>query len=293
VIIPPLSSNEWELEFDRYKQSPEFIKINSHMTIEEFKKIYYIEFIHRIAGRITGLLYIIPLVFFYYQKKIPKENNILYLSITFLFATQGFMGWYMVSSGLVSNPYVSHFRLALHLIIACVIYNLILLLYIRNKWNMGQRWINQSEKSYNKILPSICIILLYLQIFLGGLTAGLDAGLVYNTFPLMGGNIIPAEVIGINIFDIKNFYDPVFVQLMHRGFAVILFCFCFGLAIYLYSLSVKDYAIYILMAIIGQFLLGVFTLVYSVPIYLGLLHQLFAIVLLTIIFKVYYFLLKS
>ena len=127
-VIPPITDSEWAEEFAKYKTSPEYLKLNSHMVVGEFKFIFWLEFIHRFIARLTGLIYFLPLLYFYIKGKINVKSGGVYLLTLMLFAMQGFIGWYMVKSGLVNMPHVSHFRLAAHLIIAFFIYHSIVIL---------------------------------------------------------------------------------------------------------------------------------------------------------------------
>ena len=131
-ILPPFNSEAWEAEFGKYKQSPEYIKYNSGMSLTEFKSIYLLEFYHRIAGRVTSLLYLIPLIFFIAARKISRKDAGAYIFALILLAGQGVMGWYMVKSGLISDPHVSHFRLAAHLMLAVFLYIILFWQLIKN-----------------------------------------------------------------------------------------------------------------------------------------------------------------
>ncbi len=292
-VIPPLNDDDWQYEFTKYQQSPEYQKKNSNMTVSEFKFIFWLEFIHRLAGRVAGLLYLLPLLYFAINGKIAKKSYPSYFAILLLFAIQGFMGWYMVKSGLVLEPYVSHFRLACHLIIAVMIYNLLFYKLMSNNFD-----ILLIDKKINlKWQQAFCllsIIVIYLQIFLGGLVAGLDAGLVYNNFPLMDNNFI-AEEIQFKQLNIDSFSDPVFIQFIHRINAYII---CFSVILFAINLrkinhpKLNKIAYYAFMALVLQMLTGIITLLYSVPIIIALLHQFLAIILLSSILWGY-FLLKS
>ncbi len=266
-IIPPLSENDWDIEFSKYQTSPEFKLINNKMDLEAFKKIFWLEFFHRLAGRIIGLCFFIPAIFFWYYNKLTQKTKKSLLLITFIGLAQGFMGWYMVKSGLASTPYVSHFRLTFHLLLALAIFGLSLNEALRLYYN----------SKYKENLASInlvCIILTTIQIALGGLVAGLDAGLIYNTFPLMGEHIYPSEIFSENIGSYLS--SPALVQFFHRVNACILSLVIFYLAIK--ELNHKNYysALTLTLLIIFQFMLGVLTLIFQVPVFLGSLHQLFA-----------------
>ncbi len=279
-IVPPLTKESWEKEFSSYKTSPEYKKINHDFSLDDFKNIFWLEFIHRILGRITGLIIILPAIFFGLKKQLRKPTP--YITMSLLVISQGIMGWYMVKSGLVDNPHVSHYRLAVHLILAVLLYSVILWEVFYRHCEEHLRCDAVSHGLLRHCIPrndaTLTLLLIYLQIFLGALVAGLDAGMVYNEFPMMGNGFIPNEFeLSWNMFN-----DPVSVQFLHRTMAYIV-VFSIGL-ISFRLLKYNKYLAYILLAIVtAQFLLGIFTLVYIVPIKLALAHQLFAVLLLSIV----------
>ena len=293
-ILPPLNEDSWHIEFEKYKLSPEYQKINFGMNLSEFKSIYLIEFIHRIAGRITGLLYIIPLLIFVFKGYIkPNEFGIYFVGL-FLFLCQGVMGWYMVKSGLVFDPHVSHYRLAMHLLLA-------ILLYILFFWQFMKRTLTvmllptivsvSSEKTWCKLSISVLVV----QIVLGGFVAGLNGGLVYNQFPMMGEGIIPPEIKIANL-SLLSFSDPVFVQFAHRMTAyllsinIVIFCIK-GRKITNKKFLLALICIFILLVM--QVLVGIVTLVYHVPIEFALLHQMGGVLLLSSLVWAYFLLHNS
>lgn len=292
-VIPPINDQQWQGEFAKYQQFPEYQQKNINMTLSEFKLIFWLEFIHRLAGRITGLLYLVPLLYFLINKKIYGKAIPIYLSVLILFAAQGFMGWYMVKSGLSLQPYVSHFRLACHLILAVIIYSL---LFDQLLGNNAEILLipNDMNLSNQKFLSILSIIIVYVQIFLGGLVAGLDAGLVYNSFPLMGDSFIPQEVTAFS-FNLRSLSDPVIIQFIHRIGAYLV---CFSLIFLSISLiktshpKLKKVAYSIMLALILQMLAGIITILCQVPIFIALGHQIFAVILLSTILWCY-FLLRS
>jgi cytochrome c oxidase assembly protein subunit 15 len=268
-VIPPVNQDAWELEFNKYKMFPEYKILNSTLSIKEFKFIFMVEFLHRILGRIIGLAMIVPFIYFYYKRYILKQDLPKYLIIFVMIGLQGVIGWYMVKSGLAKDPYVSHYRLSIHLITAIALYSFIIWQIISSS-NFGDTSL--------KLKLSSLLGIIYLQTFFGAMVAGLKAGLVYNTFPLMGATFIPYEL------DISDLNNAVTVQFIHRILAYIVFV----LSIYFsYDIYKKDQnkgrgiAFAILTACLLQLLLGVLTLLYSVPIFLGLAHQFGAILLIT------------
>ena len=278
--FPPTGQIAWQVEFDKYKESPEYLKINEGMSLNDFKSIYWLEYIHRIAGRITVLIYIVPLIFFLLSRKISLNKIAYFLLIAVLFFLQGFAGWYMVKSGLIDNPYVNPFRLSIHLSLAVIIYSMLFwqrihipseVILFSSKYNLSP--------TKNALL---CLLFTcFCQIFVGGMVAGLKAGLVYNSFPLMGGSIIPPELYQSDLnFDLIS--NPVFIQFLHRMIAEIVFFLGINLVYKSFkspSIKLKRASVYIFFAILLQVLGGIFTLIYSLPIVLALFHQISAIFL--------------
>ncbi len=282
-ILPPLNEAAWISEFDKYKQTPEYIQINNNMNLAEFKSIFWLEFIHRIAGRITGILYIFPLIYFLFNKTINRKKIYIYLIGLILLISQGIAGWYMVKSGLTSAPCVSHFRLAIHLLLAIALYTLLFWQLMGASFDKIPTSSMKSDLAPLNIGLNICVILLFIQITFGAFVAGLDAGIVYNQFPLMGGSIIPNEITS-GRFGLNSFYDPVFVQFIHRMLAyivtiAILVNWLIGLKIQ--NLLLSKSLVYLIITLILQVMVGILTLIYLVPITLALLHQIGAVILLS------------
>jgi cytochrome c oxidase assembly protein subunit 15 len=282
-IIPPMNDLDWNLEFDKYKNSPEFEQIHNYFMLSDFKKIFWLEFIHRIFGRVTGMAILLPALFFWYKGMLRDYKP--YVTMIVLVGFQGFMGWWMVKSGLVEDPHVSHFRLAAHLITAMCLYSVIFWEWLEVRYNYKNIHSLGADQKANVlylmsrndvlIIVNITILLLFAQIFLGALVAGLDAGMIYNTFPLMGNSFIPSE------FDFSWYmlYDPASVQFLHRCVAYLLAIVALILA---YRLP-KKFGIMLIITVSLQILLGICTVVYVVPIYLALIHQLFAVFLLSLV----------
>ncbi len=293
-ILPPLNEDSWHIEFEKYKLSPEYKKNNFGMDSSEFKSIYLIEFIHRIVGRITGLLYIIPLLIFIFKGYIKPNEVGIYLSGVFLFLCQGAMGWYMVKSGLVLDPHVSHYRLAAHLFLAILLY--ILFFWQFMKHILALMLLPSLVSVYEeKAWCKLSIAVLVVQIVLGAFVAGLNAGLVYNQFPLMGEGIIPPEI-KIATLSLHSFSDPVFVQFAHRITAyllsIIIVIFCIkGRKIANKKFLLALICIFVLLVM--QVLVGIVTLVYHVPIEFALLHQMGGVILLSCLVWAYFLLHNS
>ena len=276
--IPPLSENQWLEEFEKYKSFPEYKKVNYGINLNEFKFIFLTEYLHRLLARSLGLFFIIPFLFFAYKKAI--KNYPPYLLILMLGMTQGFAGWYMVKSGLINEPHVCHYRLGLHLMLAFFIYSLTVSLLFDE-----ENKINNIKAKSTSSLSSLCsslyllLVLVYVQIFFGALVAGLKAGLIYNTFPMMGDGILPDEIdTYAKLLDLNT---PAIVQFWHRTFAYSIFVLAFFISLKLYKNKQKKEGGILISSITLQFLLGILTLLYSVPLELGLLHQLGGIVFIT------------
>lgn len=292
-ILPPFSLESWQAEFSKYQLFPEYNSINYGMSLSEFKFIYLLEFVHRLLGRITGIIYILPLAYFYFKGIIKNRDIAPYIIVLLLFCVQGFMGWYMVKSGLVNHPSVSHFHLAFHLIIAVIIYHLLFYRLIKNYCDI-LLIPSQTNLKLSFIFSIAAIAVIYVQIFLGALVAGLDAGLIYNSFPLMGDSFIPLEIQN-NFFSYRNWYDPVFIQFIHRLGGYSVFVAVSVLVICLLRIKhpkLNKAAFYLFVALLVQLSTGIITLLYAVPIIAASIHQFFAVVLLSVTIRCY-FLIKN
>ena len=272
-FLPPLTESKWIFYFDLYKKIPEFTLQNYDMTMSEFKVIFWWEWAHRFLGRLIGLLFLIPLIYFSFKFKF--RDLIFYYFIFLLICFQGFIGWYMVSSGLVDRVDVSHFRLSIHLLIAFLILSLVLWGYLNT---------NNIKPTSKKIslLPIIFLISIFIQITLGAFVSGMDAGKIYNTWPLMGSTFFPNDNEFSNLFKFSAFSDPSLVQFLHRNFAyVIIFVY---LIMSFVIFKNKIFRFYKTLYLLGAFLLlqvilGVFTLLYGAQIYLASMHQISSIFL--------------
>ncbi len=285
-IIPPLSNNDWIDLFNKYKQFPEYKLINKNMLLNDFKFIFWMEYIHRIWGRLIFLIFLIPLIIFQKKKIIPlKFKKHLYI-ILLLILLQGFLGWYMVKSGLVNQPDVSHYRLSIHLIIAFIIYGYLVYLAISayELIKKKRKKTTKSKKLY--FLISLIIFLILITIFSGGLVAGLDAGLVYSSFPLMGESFIPAEFWDINPKFLNFLKNPVTVQFDHRILGMTTGVLIFLIWIYSRIKNIDNNLKYkiniLLLFIIFQISLGIATLQSYVAIPIALFHQSGALIIFTI-----------
>ena len=292
-ILPPLNSNEWEKVFNLYKEIPQFYLLNQSMTLNEFKVIYYWEYIHRVLGRILGLLFLIPFIYIYFKKVLNNNYNWNFFVLFLLILLQGTVGWYMVKSGLVENTTVSHYRLAIHLNLALILFSAIFwhLLNIKNKKN--KIFFNFNN---NFILPKIFIFLVFLQITFGAFTSGLDAGKVYQTWPLMNNYFFPDDLSFRDIVFPKIFNEPSFVQFIHRKLAYIILLFVLAISFLTFYKKNKDMynSVYFLLAMIFvQIILGIFTLLSGAYILIASLHQISTILLLISSIYFYYKSLKA
>ncbi|MDC2996051.1 COX15/CtaA family protein [Candidatus Pelagibacter sp.] len=273
-FLPPLNDNAWNKYFDLYKEIPEFKLQNYDMTMNEFKIIFWWEWIHRFLGRLIGITFLIPLIYFTYRTGFKKMLN-LYM-IFLLICFQGFIGWYMVSSGLVDRVDVSHFRLAVHLMIAFIILSLIF-------WNyLDLKGLIPVDKNINFNLSLLLLIVVYAQITIGAFVSGMDAGTIYNTWPLMGSNYFPDDNKISNLFSLSAFSDASLVQFLHRNLAYLIIFIYLYIVFKIYRYDIKR--LYTSINLIGLFLiiqviLGILTLLHGAQIYLASMHQISSIFL--------------
>ena len=273
-ILPPLNNNDWIMYFNLYKKIPEYELQNYNMTLQEFKIIFWWEWGHRFLGRVIGISFLIPLVYFSFKIEFYKLLN-LYL-IFFLICFQGFVGWYMVSSGLVDRVDVSHFRLSIHLLIAFLILSLIFWNYLKTKV------INNNTRRISVFLPLIFLILVFIQIVVGAFVSGMDAGKIYNSWPLMGNTYFPNDNDFKDLFKLSAFSDPSLVQFMHRNLAYLIMFFYFFIFYKIYKNKIYDLykSINILgIFIILQIILGIYTVINGAQLYIAAMHQLSSIFL--------------
>ena len=272
-IFPPLSNSAWENYFSLYKKIPQYEIINRNMTLQEFKVIFYWEYAHRILGRIIGLSFLIPVLYFSFKKNINQKYLRYCYLILFLIILQGVIGWDMVKSGLVNNTSVSHYRLSLHLFTAFLIISIIFWL-ILNIINKTQKYFFKNQK-YNYLFYFL-ISIIFLQIILGAFVSGLDAGKIYQTWPLMNNNYFPDDVIILNIKDVLNFSDHSLIQFYHRNIAYLIFISIIIVGLFIYRLKLhylfKSYFI-VLFFLFLQIILGILTLTSGLNIFLASAHQ--------------------
>jgi heme a synthase len=276
--LPPLSEAEWMVMFEKYKQFPEYQKLNFGMTLSGFKQIFMWEYLHRLLGRFIGIVFIVPFLYLLYRKMLAPWLIKRLVFILFLGMAQGIMGWVMVMSGLSEMPHVSHYRLAAHLTLALLLVAVIL-------WTVADLVAPVKTTLRNKrptyTLSWLVAAAILFQIVLGAFVAGLKSGFSYNTWPLMQGEFYPAILRGVSGNEFLD--NGVAVQFLHRWFAFVVLV---GLAALWYTVRQQPHYAstlrlvqLLLLTGIAQVVLGIATLVLAVPISLGVLHQLVAVVL--------------
>ena len=273
-FFPPFNESDWDHYFSLYKKIPEYQLQNFSMDLAEFKVIFWWEWAHRFLGRLLGIFFLVPLVYFSFKIGFAKLYKIYIIFLLICF--QGFMGWYMVSSGLVERVDVSHFRLSAHLIIAFIILSLIF-------WNFLK--LNLSNNCIIKInfyLPSFFLLIIFLQILMGAFVSGMDAGTIYNSWPLMGNSYFPDDNNLINFFTLSAFSEPSIVQFIHRNLAYLILIFYLFILYKIYKNKIVGS--YNSIKIIGlililQIVLGILTLLYGAQIYFASMHQICSIFL--------------
>ncbi|MEO1608415.1 MAG: COX15/CtaA family protein [Pseudomonadota bacterium] len=285
-VIPPLNAADWQLAFDKYKQIPEYSQVNLGMSLAEFKFIFWWEWAHRFLGRLIGLAFAGPLLFFWLNDMIPRGYRMRLLALLALGGLQGFIGWYMVQSGLSERVDVSQYRLALHLCMAFLILGLVV-------WTWAD--LSKDKVIYLKNLPAaagtIALTLtglLFLQVALGAFVAGTKAGLVYNTWPLMDGQLLPAGLYASGTWFESIFEDHLTIQFNHRIMAYILVILAImhgARLIWIDNDRVKHTAHLLAILMIAQAALGIWTLIAAegaIPIGLGIIHQTMAAIVLAV-----------
>ncbi|MGZ9107231.1 MAG: COX15/CtaA family protein [Micavibrio sp.] len=267
--LPPLNEAAWQEQFERYKNTPEFAAKHFWMEIGDFKKIFFWEWLHRLWGRLIGLVYALPLLWFWMRRQLPPGSGWKFIALLALGGLQGFVGWFMVQSGLIDRPSVSHIRLALHLSMALVLFAFLLWLALDLRDPTPRQKSSRVSHTGWGVLA-----LLSLTILWGAFTAGLDAGKIYNSFPLMGDSLIPPDFI-------NPLTSAAGVQFIHRWLAVITM-----MAVLTYAAATRKktrVAPFLAMMVLVQIGLGLATLLSQVQIGLAALHQAGAITLLALL----------
>ena len=273
-IMPPMNDLEWIEYFNLYKKIPEYQLQNYEMTMLEFKVIFWWEWGHRFLGRLIGLGFIIPLIYFSFKVNFKYLLN--YYFIFLLICLQGFIGWYMVSSGLVDRIDVSHYRLSVHLLLAFIILSLIFWNYLKLKD------FKSNNIKLSSFLTVVFVVLIFCQIVIGAFVSGMDAGKIYNSWPLMGSTYFPDDNYFKNLLSINAFNDPSLVQFMHRNLAYLILLSYLIILYRTYQKKIKE--LYLSINLIGFFLLlqiilGILTLLYGAQIFIASMHQISSIFL--------------
>ncbi len=287
-ILPPMNNSSWNYYFNEYKKIPQFQLLNYNMNLSEFKVIFYWEYFHRILARLIGLFFLIPLIYFYLSKKIKNENMYICYLIFCLIVLQGIIGWYMVSSGLTKDVTVSHYRLSIHLVNAVFIISM-------HFW-LIKRVLSGNNKiffsfSFLNLPYQFLIFLIIIQIIIGAFVSGLDAGKIYQTWPMMGNSYFPNDFYPENFKDIFEFENHSLVQFYHRNLAYILIAYVLILSYFIYRN--KNYNLFkplkiLLIFLTIQVILGIYTLVSGLNIYLASLHQITSILLIFSALNLYF-----
>ena len=288
-ILPPLNQETWEVYFSEYKKIPQYKILNPQMNLNEFKIIFYWEYFHRLIARIIGLFFLIPLLFFYFSRSIKKNYISICFKIFLLIALQGAIGWYMVRSGLVNDVTVSHYRLSLHLGIAILIIASIFWIILNTLKNTNRIFFEFKKRN----IPFLFLMfLIFLQIILGAFVSGLDAGQIYQTWPLMGYTYFPNDLIFSNKSDVLDFNNHSLVQFYHRNLAYFITFYIVALVIYIYNkrlLNLYSPMKLVIIFLLIQVILGIFTLLSGLNIFLASAHQITSVILVFSAINLYYF----
>ena len=278
-VIPPMTQTDWQEMFLKYQQFPEYQKINVGMSLEDFKPIFMYEYLHRVLGRLIGVIFIVPFIFFYFSRRIKTGLTPKLVIMLIGGGCQGLLGWYMVKSGLVDNPHVSQYRLTAHLGAAVLIYGFIL-------WTAFGLVLTARAQPVELQRFSIGLsALIYLMILSGGLVAGTHAGNAYSTWPLMGDSFVPAGLYAMTPAWLSAFEDITTIQFNHRMFAYLIVALVVAFAIRAFRFGIVGrlkVGIFCLIGLLGmQVTLGISTLIFYVPIPVAAAHQVGAVALLT------------
>ena len=287
-ILPPFSDSKCNDYFLLYKSIPQFKLINPNMTMDEFKVIFYWEYFHRVLGRVIGLSVLIPLLYFHFVKKINKKYLIINYTVLFLIIFQGFIGWYMVTSGFVNDVTVSHYRLSIHLGVAFIIISIIFWQILNIRDSYFKNFFNLKIKNVHYFL---LLILIFCQVIIGAFVSGLDAGKIYQTWPLMGSSYIPDDLIVNNFINYFDFDNHSLVQFYHRNLAYIISAYIVFL--FLRVFIFKNYHLYkpvliLFIILLLQIFLGISTLKSDLHIMIASAHQISSVILVLSSINLYY-----
>jgi len=276
-MIPPIGEAAWLEEFARYQQSPEYRQVNQGMSLEAFKRIFFWEYGHRMLGRLIGLVYFVPLVFFVLTRRIAARRLPGMVLVFVLGGLQGLLGWYMVKSGLVDDPHVSQYRLTSHLALAVLLYSV--LLWMTLSVARGRSVFGSVNRGGPVTFSAMLCVLIGLMIVTGGFMAGTHAGHVHNTFPTIDGSWLPANTLAMQPWWLNFFENVTTIQVIHRYLAVITLAAITLFVMLNWRRSLAAW--FMLFAAIIQFALGVVTLLGKAQLPMAAIHQMWALVLLT------------
>ncbi|MEQ1942543.1 COX15/CtaA family protein [Mesorhizobium sp. VNQ89] len=278
-VIPPLSEAEWQEELELYRQIPQYQQINKGMSLEEFKSIFWWEWAHRLLARGVGFVFALPLAFFWATRRIERGLAPKLVGLLLLGGLQGFVGWWMVASGLVERTDVSQYRLAMHLTLACIIFAAIMVV----ARGLAPHSEPPADRGTQRFAGWLVVATLF-QVFLGGLVAGTNAGLTYNTWPLMDGAIIPSDLFVMNPAWMNFFENVKTVQFTHRlgAYAVFVLALWHMIAVRrrLPGTTHARRALVLFHLVLLQAVIGIVTLLMHMPLHWALLHQGFALIVL-------------
>jgi heme a synthase len=287
-ILPPMNSMDWDKYFSLYKEIPQYKLINSSISLNEFKIIFYWEYFHRILGRLIGLSFLIPLAYFYLSNKINKKYLLSCLFILILIILQGIVGWYMVKSGLVNSISVSHYRLSLHLIVAFFIISMLFWLILNVKRKKNNDFFSNKKYCYYFYF---LFFLIFTQIIIGAFVSGLDAGKIYQTWPLMGYSYFPDDISVKTIKNLFLFDNHSLVQFYHRNIAYLLSLYILIIGYIIYKnkfTKLNNHFFLVIILLFFQIVLGITTLLSGLNIYLASLHQICGLFLTLSAINLYY-----
>lgn len=269
-IVPPLNEAQWHAEFDAYKATPEYLKINRGMSLDEFKGIFFWEYLHRVIGRLIGIVFALPLAWFAWKRMIPRGYGPRLILLLALGGLQGAIGWWMVASGLIDRPDVSHIRLAVHLLTAL----LILAALVWTALDLFDLQRNPDARPARLTgIAALAFLVLFVQLMLGAFTAGLDAGYAFAEWPTMGGRLFPEGVAFLKPLWANLVDNPIVVQFVHRWFAWVAAAILLSLAWAAHKAGVKGPVHAIATFLILQIGLGIATLLTGVDIHVAVAHQ--------------------
>ena len=289
-VLPPLSSKDWLDYFESYKRIPQYLLLNNSMSLEEFKYIFFWEYAHRLLARFIGLFFLVPFLFFIFMNVLTYKLTVKLSKIFILILIQGIIGWYMVKSGLVENTSVSHYRLSIHLLIAFSILSSLFWILLNSFFQIEKKFFQFNS---NNVTLKILLFFIFIQIIFGAFVSGLDAGKIYQTWPLMNESYFPDD---ISLNSLLNLNQPSVVQFFHRNIAYLIFflSLCLGFNIFIKKKEIL-YGVFLFFfsIIIIQVVLGISVLISGVNLYFASMHQISSIFLIVAALKLYHSSIRS